>query len=93
MARSHETIEPMTLENMRHNGVRSLDVSCWQCHHETILSADPWADDVPVPSFGPRMVCTCIARLRELDHSAGFPQRVPNAPFITTARTRSSCRS
>jgi hypothetical protein len=24
----------------------------------TILSADPWSDDVPVPSFGPRMVCT-----------------------------------
>ena len=40
------------------NGVRSLDVSCWQCHHRTILSADPWPDHVPVPSFGPRMVCT-----------------------------------
>jgi hypothetical protein len=25
---------------------------------EAILSADPWSDDVPVPSFGPRMVCT-----------------------------------
>ena len=24
----------MTLGNMRANGVRSLDVSCWQCHHE-----------------------------------------------------------
>jgi hypothetical protein len=35
MARSHEPIEPMTLENMRHNGVRSLDVQCNQCrHHE-----------------------------------------------------------
>jgi hypothetical protein len=22
------------------------------------LSADPWSDDVPVPTFGPRMVCT-----------------------------------
>jgi hypothetical protein len=35
------------------NGVRSLDVSCWQCHHRAILSADPWPDHVPVPSFGP----------------------------------------
>src|ERR1700675_1932974 len=50
--------DPMTLGNMRANGVRSLDVSCWQCHHRTILSADPWPDHVPVPSFGPRMVCT-----------------------------------
>jgi hypothetical protein len=24
---------PMSLGNMRANGVRSLDVSCWQCHH------------------------------------------------------------
>jgi hypothetical protein len=24
--------DPMTLGNMRANGVRSLDVSCWQCH-------------------------------------------------------------
>jgi hypothetical protein len=35
---------PMTLGNMRANGVRSLDVCCWQCHHRTILSADPWPD-------------------------------------------------
>jgi hypothetical protein len=50
--------DPMTLGNMRANGVRSLDVLCWQCHHRTIMSADPWPDHVPVPSFGPRMVCT-----------------------------------
>jgi len=45
---------PMTLGNMRANGVRSLDV----CHHRAILSADLWPDHVPVPSFGSRMVCT-----------------------------------
>jgi hypothetical protein len=33
-ARSNDPIEPMTLANMRENGVRSLDVRCWQCHHE-----------------------------------------------------------
>ena len=49
---------PMTLGNMRANGVRSLDVCCWLCHHRAILSTDPWPDHVPVPSFGPRMVCT-----------------------------------
>jgi hypothetical protein len=35
---------------MRANGVRSLDVSCWQCHHRTILSADPWPDESTAPS-------------------------------------------
>jgi hypothetical protein len=38
---------------MRANGVRSLDVSCWQCHHRTILSADPWPDHVPVRGVHP----------------------------------------
>jgi len=37
----------MTLGNMRANGV-----------HRAILTADPWPDYVPVPTFGPRMVCT-----------------------------------
>jgi hypothetical protein len=48
----------VTLGNLRANGVRSLDVTCSLCHHRAILSADPWPDDVPVPSVGPRMVCT-----------------------------------
>ena len=56
--RFNEPIEPMTLGNMRANGVRSLAVSCHLCHHEAIISAAPWPDDVPVPMFGPRMVCT-----------------------------------
>ena len=56
--RLNDPIEPMTLGNMRQNGLRSLDVSCWQCHHLAIMSADSWPDDVPVPTFGPRMVCT-----------------------------------
>jgi hypothetical protein len=36
--RFNEPIEPITLGNMRANGVRSLDVSCWQGQpaHETL---------------------------------------------------------
>jgi hypothetical protein len=48
----------MTLGNMRELGVRSLAVYCWQCHHQTVLSADRWPDEVAVPTFGRRMVCT-----------------------------------
>jgi len=48
--RLNEPIEPMTLGNMRANGVRSLDVSCRLCH-QTVLSAEPWPDHVPVPGI------------------------------------------
>jgi hypothetical protein len=48
----------MTLGNMRENGVRRLDVSCWICHHAAVLDVEGYGDDVPVPWFGPRMVCT-----------------------------------
>jgi hypothetical protein len=49
----------MTLANLRHNGVRSMWVVCVVCHHGTVLNVDTYADEVTVPSFGSRMVCTC----------------------------------
>ncbi len=48
----------MTLANMRANGARSLAIRCELCHHEAVLNVDAFGDDVPVPTFGPRMVCT-----------------------------------
>jgi hypothetical protein len=54
----HNTGPPMTLGNMRENGVRRLSVSCWICHHSAVVDVDGYADPVPVPAFGPRMVCT-----------------------------------
>jgi hypothetical protein len=51
-------IEPMTLQNMRENGVRSLGIMCHQCRHETIMNVDHLSGDLTVPSFGPKMVCT-----------------------------------
>jgi hypothetical protein len=42
MARSrfNDPIEPMTLSNMRENGVRSLAFPCHQCRHEVICGID-----------------------------------------------------
>ena len=50
----------MTLGNMRENGVRSLAITCGalHCHHQAVLDVNGFGDDVAVPSFGPRMVCT-----------------------------------
>jgi hypothetical protein len=54
--RLNDPIEPMTLENMRHNGVRSLDVQCNQCRHRVVLNVDHLPGDLTLPSFGSRMV-------------------------------------
>jgi hypothetical protein len=37
------TERALTLCNMRANGVRSLDVSCLACQHETVINADKWS--------------------------------------------------
>ena len=46
----------MTLGSMRENGVRSLAIACGavRCNHQAVLDADAFADDITVPSFGPR---------------------------------------
>jgi len=38
--RLDDVIEPMDLANMRQNGVRSLDIMCLQCRHETVMNVD-----------------------------------------------------
>jgi len=53
-----EPIPPMTLGNMRANGVRSLSVYCIVGHHDAVLDVERWPDHVPVPAFGPRKFCT-----------------------------------
>jgi hypothetical protein len=42
---------------MRANGARSLCVTRELCHHEAVMNVDAFGDAVPVPAFGPRMVC------------------------------------
>jgi hypothetical protein len=49
---------PMTLGNMRANGVRALFVYCPACHHQVNFNVDGYGDDIPVPTFAPRMLCS-----------------------------------
>ena len=53
---------PMTLANMRAQGVRSLWIVCELCHHEAVLNVDGYRDAVPVPAFGPRVDLNRLAR-------------------------------
>jgi hypothetical protein len=45
-------IPPMTLANMRENGVRSILATCETCQHEAVLDADQWPAEMPVPDIG-----------------------------------------
>ena len=77
-----ETIQPMTLGNMRANGVRTLAVYCegCRCHHEAIIDVSGFPDDVPVPSFGPRMVCTVCGAIGA-DARPNWNERAPVSLF------------
>jgi hypothetical protein len=59
MHNSSPLSNPMTLGNMRANGVCSLDVWCLGrgCNHHSVLDVNRFSDNVPVPAFGPRMRC------------------------------------
>jgi hypothetical protein len=57
MARLNDPIEPMTLQNMRHNGVCSLLIWCRNCHHEKIMNVDHLPDHLTVPSVVRRTAC------------------------------------
>jgi hypothetical protein len=60
MKAKHPPGPPLMLGSMRQLGVRGLIVSCLnpQCRHEAIFSADDYADEIEVPSFALRMVCS-----------------------------------
>jgi hypothetical protein len=55
---SRDAGPPMTLGNMRENGIHRLFVSCRSCHHSVELNVDHMGDGIEVPSIGPRMVCS-----------------------------------
>jgi hypothetical protein len=73
------SITPMTLGNMRVNGVRSLSVRCHAlgCNHESILDMSAYPDEIPVPSFGPRMRCL-ICGHRDADARPNWNERPPS---------------
>jgi hypothetical protein len=50
---------PMSIENMRENGVRWLSVECRSCRHQSSVNVDDWPGEIPVPAAGRRFRCRC----------------------------------
>lgn len=72
----------MTLGIMRDHLVRSLAVTCgtlW-CHHQAVLDVAAFADDMTVPSFGPRLVCTVCGAIGA-DARPNWNERVSTCLF------------
>jgi hypothetical protein len=48
---------PMTLANMRANGVRAVSATCEACGHTTDVNVDAVPENVTVPETGRRLRC------------------------------------
>jgi hypothetical protein len=71
----------MTLGNMRANGVHTLAVWCdGMSHHHRVFDVSGYPDDVPVPWFGPRMVCTVCGAIGA-DARPNWNERAPVCLF------------
>jgi hypothetical protein len=76
---------PMTLGSIRQLGVRGLLVTCLdpQCRHEAIFSAEDYADEIEVPSFAPRLVCSkCGGKVELRPNWKEMPIMPPKPPAI-----------
>jgi ABC-type hemin transport system substrate-binding protein len=49
---------PMTLANMRQNGVRAVIASCEACGHAADVNVDSLAETIAVPKVGGRLRCS-----------------------------------
>ena len=55
---------PMDLANMRQNGVRSLEITCLDCKHETVRNMDDFDPGRAVKSFEGRFACSACGSRR-----------------------------
>jgi hypothetical protein len=72
----------MTLGNMRANGVRMLAAWCLGrgCDHHRVLDVSGYSDELPVPSFGPRLRCERCGHLGDRRMTIAIRHRVSAAP-------------
>ena len=71
----------ITLGNMRQNGVRTLAAWCnGRGQHHRVFDVSSYPDDVPVPWFGPRMVCTVCGAIGA-DARPNWNERAPPCLF------------
>jgi hypothetical protein len=58
---------PMTLANMRANGVRAVTATCEACWREADVIVDALPETVTVPKAGQRLRCSRLRREDDID--------------------------
>jgi hypothetical protein len=66
---------PMTLQNMRDNGARSVTAKCEACGHEATVNVDALPESVHVPDAG-YLRCSRCGGNAELRHKTSDWQQV-----------------
>ena len=59
-----QEIAPMTLANMRENGVRSVEAVCGACQHRATVNVDALPASLPVPDVGLKLKCSSCGSKR-----------------------------
>jgi D-alanine-D-alanine ligase-like ATP-grasp enzyme len=74
--------EPMSLANMRANGVRSVIAACANCGHQADVNVDALAETLTVPEVGKRLRCSSgggkTISTRPAWHTGSQRQSVPD---------------
>jgi hypothetical protein len=58
MAEREKRGPPMTLRNMRQNGVKAVIAACQTCGHKADVNVDALTETIIVPEAGRRLRCT-----------------------------------
>lgn len=78
---------PMTLANMRQNGVRVVGATCEACGHRADVNVDALPESVHVPEAGQRLRCSACGGKRVLTRPAWHTARRPGVPDFQPERS------
>jgi hypothetical protein len=71
---------PITLANMRENGVRAVTATCEACSHKADVNVDALHETVTVPKAGLRLRCSSCGGKRVLTRPAWHTARCAGVP-------------
>lgn len=75
---------PMTLANMRHNGVRAVIARCEACGHASDVNVDAFAETITVPRSDVVFVAAGVEGSRSIRGPHGIPPTTRGASAVRT---------